>query len=249
VVVTDQSAGRGDQVRRLFDAKAPGWAAKYAPHGALTGRLDQMTSSVRSHTLAGGMILDIGCGTGELARELAAGGFRVTGTDISAEMLGRARTEDGRGAVRWVRLDARWTTLPFTARTFDAVVAASVLEYVDDPGGVLSECARVLAPGGVVLLTVPDVRHPVRWAEWTASHAARLPLARSGLAAVPKLDGYLAYLRISQQRHLLSWWQAAARQAGLQAAHDAAPSAGGRRRPGTLRVLAFCPADDLVRPM
>jgi SAM-dependent methyltransferase len=237
--VTDQTAGRNDQVRRLFDAKAPSWSAKYAPDGALTGRLDGMAACVREHARPGGAILDIGCGTGELARELATGGFMVTGADISAEMLSRARMQDGQAQVSWVRLDPRWRTLPFAPRTFDAVVAASVMEYLEEPGFVLSECSRVLAPGGSLLVTVPDVRHPVRWVEWTARPAARLPLGRSGFGALPRLDGYLAYLRISQQRHLLSWWQSAARQAGLRAAQVPAADMGGSHRPGTLRLLAF----------
>ena len=237
--VTDHAAGRADQVRRLFDAKAPSWSAKYAPDGALAGRLDGMAAGVRGHARPGGAILDIGCGTGELARELAAGGFMVTGADISPEMLNRARTADRQGQVSWVRLDPRWRTLPFAPRTFDAVVAASVMEYVEAPDVVLGECSRLLAPGGAVLLTVPDVRHPVRWAEWAVSPAARLALTRSGFGAVPRLDGYLAYLRTSRQRHMLSWWQAAARRAGLRAARVPAAATGGGHRPGTLRLLAF----------
>ena len=65
--------------------------------------------------------------------------------------------------------------------TFDAVVAASVLEYVDSPAAVLGECARVLRPGGVMLCTVPDLAHPVRWLEWAAA-AARPAASRSGCA-------------------------------------------------------------------
>ena len=111
-------------------------------------------------------MLDLGCGTGELARHLAAAGLRVTGCDISAEMLARLPRPIPTGAVEWVPLDPGWQTLPFESASFDAVVAASVLEYVDEPAAVLRECARVLRPGGVVLCTVPDLTHPVRWLEW-----------------------------------------------------------------------------------
>jgi 2-polyprenyl-3-methyl-5-hydroxy-6-metoxy-1,4-benzoquinol methylase len=244
--MTDQTAGQSDQVRRLFDTKAPSWQAKYAPDGALTGRLDAMSAEVRLHASPGSAVLDIGCGTGELARELAIRGYRVTGADISAEMLDRARTAAGDGELNWVQLDSRWRALPLAAEAFDTVVAASVLEYVDLPGVVLSECGRVLAPGGVVLLTVPDVRHPVRWLEWAASQAARLPLERSILAAVPRLAGYLAYLRMSRHRYRLAWWEAAARQAGLLAvpASAPAPTPGGARWPRTLRLLTLRRAAD-----
>ena len=110
---------------------------------------------------------------------MGAAWLRVTGCDISAEMLARAAAGDPGGAVEWVELDPRWQRLPFESATFDAVVAASVLEYVDEPAAVLRECARVLRPGGIVLCTVPDLTHPVRWLEWLAGLAARLPLARA----------------------------------------------------------------------
>jgi SAM-dependent methyltransferase len=194
-----------------------------------------MGGAVRQHVRTAGSILDLGCGTGELARYLAAIGSRVTGADISAAMLGRATTADQHGTVDWVQLNPGWRALPFEPQTFDAVVAASVLEYVDEPTAVLSECARVLRPGGALLFTVPDIRHPVRWLEWAASLPARMPLARSGHVPLPKLRGYLAYLRISRQRHLLRWWRATAESAGLHAA----PALGVEHRPSTLRLLAF----------
>jgi SAM-dependent methyltransferase len=244
--MTSQTAGRADQVQRLFDTKAPGWQAKYAAGGALVGRLDAMAAAVRLHASPGSAILDFGCGTGELARELGIRGYRVSGADISAEMLGRARAASGRGDLNWVRLDPQWRALPFGAGTFDAVVAASVLEYVDEPGAVLSECARVLAVGGVVLLTVPDVRHPVRWLEWVVGQLACLPPARAIGAALPRLAGYLVYLGVSRQRHRLAWWQDAARQAGLRAVPLTVPGRG--RWPGALRLLTLRPAADQGRP-
>ncbi len=124
-------------------------------------------------------MLDLGCGTGELARHLAASGLRVTGCDISANMLNQAAAADAAGAAGWVPLQPGWQALPFAPASFDAVVAASVLEYVGSPAAVLGECARVLRPGGVMLCTVPDLAHPVRWLEWAA--AAISPAAsRSG---------------------------------------------------------------------
>lgn len=244
--MTSQTAGRADQVRQLFDAKATGWQAKYAPDGALVDRLDAMAAAVGRHASPGSAILDIGCGTGDLARELAVRGYRVTGADISAEMLGRARAAAGPGDFNWVQLDPRWRELPFGPGTFDAVVASSVLEYVYEPGIVLSECARVLTPGGIALLTVPDVRHPVRWLEGAACQLARLPLARSTVAALPRLAGYLVYLGLSRQRHRLSWWQDTAGRVGLRAVPASVPGSG--RWPETLRLLTLRPAADQGRP-
>ena len=141
--------------------------------------------------------------------------LRVTGCDISAQMLKHASERDRDGRVAWVRLDPAWQRLPFAAAAFDAIMAASVLEYVADPLLVLRECARVLRRGAVLLCTVPDPRHPVRRLERaaiTVTGALPSPLADR----CPGRPGrYLTYLQISQHRHPASWWYSAGRQVGL----------------------------------
>jgi len=233
--MTDQRLAHTEQVRQLFDAKAGGWAAKYAARGRLTGRLTQLADAVGYHLPAGGCVLDLGCGTGELARHLAACGLRMTGCDISASMLSRAAMADSAGVAEWVPLEPGWQALPFAPASFDAVVAASVLEYVDSPAAVVGECARVLRPGGVMLCTVPDPGHPVRWLEWAARTIARMPAVRATGKGLPRLDRYLTYLRISRQRRAAGWWREVAVRAGFVAVPGPARAAG--RSP--LRLLAF----------
>jgi SAM-dependent methyltransferase len=179
-----------DQVRALFDSKAAGWPGKYAPAGRLAGRLTRLDAAVRARVSAGGDLLDLGCGSGDLARRLAAGGYLVTGCDIAPRMLREAAAADGGHTVRWIRLDPGWRTLPFEAASLDAVIAASVLEYVHDPSAVLRECARVLRPGGTLLCTVPDMTHPVRWLEWPLAWAAGTPMAPVAEGAWPRLRPY-----------------------------------------------------------
>ena len=213
--MAEQALDHMQQVQLLFDAKAGNWAAKYTPDGRLAGRLTQLADALGYHVPKGGRVLDLGCGTGELARHLAGAGLRVIGCDISANMLGQAAAAGPAAAAGWIRLDPDWRTLPFATASFDAVLAASVLEYVASPAAVLRECARVLRPGGVMLCTVPDPRHPVRWLEWLVGAAAQVPQVRTAAGEWPRLDRYLAYLRISRQRRSEAWWRAVAVRAGL----------------------------------
>jgi SAM-dependent methyltransferase len=216
--MTDRTADAAVQVRQLFDAKAAAWPSKYAPDGRLANRLTRLGSAVTYRVPAGGSVLDLGCGTGELVATIAAAGMNATGCDISPEMLHRAAAADPYGAVNWVQLDPAWQVLPFGPEAFDAVVASSLLEYVDDPVTVLCECRRVLRPGGIVLCTVPDPRHPARWLEWLVDIVATEPVVRAASRRWPRLDAYLTYLRLSRHRHSSRWWRAAAIRAALRLA-------------------------------
>lgn len=229
------TSGHVGEVLRLFDVKAQGWSAKYAPDGPLASRLARLSAAVTWYARAGDRVLDLGCGTGELARALAAAGLRVTGTDISPQMLIRAAnygvSPEGPPGPQFVPLEPDWQTLPFESERFDVMVISSVLEYVPEPVAVLRECARVLRPGGVLLYTVPDLRHPIRWAEWCAQPLARM----TGDGHRSRWQGYHAYLRASRQRHRAHWWLAASGSAGLQ---PVPYQADGAR--SALRLLAFC---------
>jgi ubiquinone/menaquinone biosynthesis C-methylase UbiE len=233
--MTDRAADANLQVRGLFDAKAAGWPSKYVPGGRLTGRLTRLAAAVAYRAPAGGSVLDLGCGTGELVIALAASGMQATGCDISPEMLRIAADEPSANVVDWVELEPDWQVLPFRASVFDAVVASSVLEYVDDPVTTLRECHRVLRPGGTALCTVPDPRHPIRWLEWLIDVLARQPALRAAGSHWPRLDSYRAYLRVSRQRHSARWWHAAASRAGLPCIPCSSDSAGR----SSLRLLTF----------
>jgi SAM-dependent methyltransferase len=230
------AGGHADLVRALFDTKAAGWPAKYAAGGRLAGRLAPLARAVGDLVAPGGEVLDLGCGSGELARRLGSDGYQVTGCDIAPEMLRQAEAADVERVVRWIQLEPCWRVLPFPASGLDAVVTASVLEYLPDSGAVLAECARVLRPGGVLVCTVPNVAHPVRWAEWPLRLAARTaPAAALGAVAATsrRSTRYLTYLRVSCQRRPVGWWYSAARQAGFE------PVSAERTARQPLRLLTF----------
>jgi 2-polyprenyl-3-methyl-5-hydroxy-6-metoxy-1,4-benzoquinol methylase len=235
--MSNRSTSHIEQVHRLFDEKATNWSAHYTSDGRLVSRLTGLTAVVTDQTPGGSDILDFGCGTGELARQLAISGFRVTGCDVSGKMLAQASSTDTGSSVKWVQLDPAWQVLPFTTASFSTVVAASVLEYTESPGHVFAECARILRPGGTLVCTVPNLIHPVRWLERPAQRIAQSPLLRNLAIAnnSGRLKSYLTYLSISQQRHRVSRWAVIAGQAGLQTTSFPVKTAGR----STLRLLIF----------
>jgi ubiquinone/menaquinone biosynthesis methyltransferase len=101
---------------------------------------------------AGKSILDLACGTGDIAFEFASRRARqVVGLDITHAMLGLAarKTRSARSAVAFVAGDM--TAVPFPDATFDVVTTGYGLRNVPRLEAALSEAARVLRPGGVLL--------------------------------------------------------------------------------------------------
>ncbi len=107
--------------------------------------------------LEGSHIVDVGCGGGWLARELAARGARVTGTEISEDQLAEAR---GRGSAggRIAYLVGPAQALPLPDACAEAVVFMNSLHHVPETamGDALSEAGRVLRPGGRLLVAEPQ---------------------------------------------------------------------------------------------
>ena len=106
---------------------------------------------------AGERVLDVGCGTGVVARtaaEAVGPGGSVTGVDVNEGMLAtaRARAPQGGASLEWRQEDA--SALPFSDGAFDVVLSQQALQFVPDPGAVLSEIRRVLRPGGRTGLNV-----------------------------------------------------------------------------------------------
>jgi ubiquinone/menaquinone biosynthesis C-methylase UbiE len=160
-------------------------------------------------------LLDFGCGTGEIARALAAQGWKVIGCDVSLAMVEIARSAKDGNSVEWVALEAG-EKLPFSAAKFDVVIASSVFEYLGDPPSVLGELARVLAPGGGLFATVPDMRHPYRKAEDVRRRLLRIAPLRLFLQFTRWRD-VASYLRFSVNRYSVEEWCALLKGANLHA--------------------------------
>jgi demethylmenaquinone methyltransferase / 2-methoxy-6-polyprenyl-1,4-benzoquinol methylase len=116
----------------------------------------------------GGWLLDLGAGTGDLAREALRQqpSAQIVAADFTLEMM-RVGQENSRlrplpaGRLVWSAADA--TRLPFPEQTFEAVVSGFLLRNVNDVRGCLAEQYRVLKPGGrlVALDTTPPTRSPL----------------------------------------------------------------------------------------
>ncbi len=103
-------------------------------------------------------ILDLGCGTGivaRLLRERLGGGARITGVDASAEMIAMARTLAPE--LEWREGNAM--QLPFADASFELVVAQQMLQFVPDRAAALREIRRVLVPGGRLVAATWRPRH------------------------------------------------------------------------------------------
>jgi SAM-dependent methyltransferase len=105
--------------------------------------------------LLGGRVLDIGCGTGRLAAELARRGARVWGLEPSREMLDVARANVPAGV--GLKL-GRAEELPFRDGWFDRAIFSLVVHLVDRAAA-FAEAGRVLAPGGIVAVVTFEPVH------------------------------------------------------------------------------------------
>jgi ubiquinone/menaquinone biosynthesis C-methylase UbiE len=126
-----------------FDRISPEYDATRAPLDTAT--VDGMARLL--HDRGVHRILEVGVGTGRIARPLEERGFEVTGIDPSRGMLSIAR---GKGVRRLVRGSAY--RLPFPDRTFDATLFVHVLHVLDDPPSALHEADRVARTGAYGLV-------------------------------------------------------------------------------------------------
>ncbi|MGQ9512012.1 class I SAM-dependent methyltransferase [Thermodesulfitimonas sp.] len=147
----------------LFDAYARSYDAWFTtPRGQLVWEIERRLLFSFLRPQPGEEILDAGCGTGLLTKELAACGASVTGIDISPAMLAVAR-EKTRGFRNVVLAQADVTALPLPSNAFHGVVCFTVLEFVPRPEEALREMWRVLKPGGRMVLGVLNALSPWAW--------------------------------------------------------------------------------------
>ena len=131
-----------------WDESQPLSTLRTAINPARLGYLDTVLAELEIDP-HGAAALDVGCGGGLMAEEVASRGFRVTGVDPAAESIEVARTHAAGSGLAIDYRAAAGEELPFADGTFDLVYCCDVLEHVSDPSRVVTESVRVLRPGGV----------------------------------------------------------------------------------------------------
>jgi SAM-dependent methyltransferase len=114
---------------------------------------------------AGERVLDLGSGAGTdslIAAQMVGAAGRVTGVDMTPEMLAKARAaaaELGAANVEFVEAEAEH--LPFADESFDVVISNGVIDLIPDKDAVFAELERVLVPGGRLQIADVTIQNPV----------------------------------------------------------------------------------------
>lgn len=194
--VADPAAGEWDDAAATFDA-AP-------DHGLRDPSVRAAWARLLLPLLPpdGGLVADLGCGTGSLAVLLAEAGHRVVGVDFAARMLDQARAKAAVAGVpvAFARGDAAHP--PLRPGAFDAVVDRHVLWALPDLDAALARWTALLPAGGGTLLLVEG-----RWSTGAGLPAATLTDAlrrhRPHVDLVPLDDPTLWGQAITDDRYLL----------------------------------------------
>jgi len=142
------------------------WAAQYDTDANDTRDLNAEVLRKQTFIEEDDAVLELGCGTGLNTEWLTAQAGHVVATDVSGEMLAKARERLDTDSVTLQTLDVTepW---PFEASRFDAAAATLVLEHVEALGPVFREARRVLRDGGTFYLAE---LHPYRQLGGTQAH-------------------------------------------------------------------------------
>lgn len=131
-------------------------ASPYSGHEFVLEGSNDSWSNLFAFIPAGARVLDVGCSTGNFGEALERiSGCEVVGIDIFDNDIAIARTRITRAEVRDVTVASDLADLG----KFDVVVFADVLEHLLDPRAALRSCATILAPGGTILFSIPNMTH------------------------------------------------------------------------------------------
>lgn len=165
-----------------FLESADGYFQRHLLAAAILKRLPQ--------TQAGYAVLDAGCGTGWLTRELKTNGFEAYGCDQSKPLLGRARSQYPE--LPFAEADIR-KPLPYGAKQFDTVIANMAAQDVAWLSAMYANIFTVLKDGGTLVITIPNPFYAFPKAVWKRGFWGRLrnqkPTLQFARKKFPPLEG------------------------------------------------------------
>lgn len=146
----------------LQQVKSRGALARHFDRDAIEGarRVARLQLRTLARLSSGRRILDFGCGNGAFVREALTQGWLARGADLNAGLVAEANRFWGFDALRSESLDAlieRWEGY------FDAVMTNQVLEHIQEPRIVGESLLRLLKPGGLLYIDVPNARQLAEW--------------------------------------------------------------------------------------
>lgn len=109
------------------------------------------------------LFLDVGCGPAVIAKKITHRGGKVIGIDITKEGSREQALELTKRETVFIFILASALSLPFKDDTFNRVICTEVLEHITDDVKALREIQRVLAKGGLLYITAPNLHYPFWW--------------------------------------------------------------------------------------
>jgi SAM-dependent methyltransferase len=191
------------------EARISGWSAE-----GLRRRIELFQRLIRPPA-SPSTALELGCGAGTYVRWLAGLGYRTVGLNYSLATLGRAVEADSGGKGRYLAGEAY--ALPCRSRSIDLVVSIGVLQALAEPRLAIGEIARVMRPGGVLLIEVLNSRAAVARARRAYQRLKGMP---------PRVATY-------DPAHVAGWLS----EHGIEVQQEAALCLPPRQLPGLGRLL------------
>jgi SAM-dependent methyltransferase len=138
-----------------------------------------------------GRLLEIGCGSGRMLKEIEDLGWQVEGIDFDAAAVCNSRNKGL--VVHQGRLEDRH----YTNDSFDAIAMSHLIEHVPDPVGLIEECHRILKPGGTLVVVTPNCQslgHRIYKRNWRGLEPPRHLhiFSLQSLAALARTAGFRA---------------------------------------------------------
>lgn len=137
----------------FFDIEAESYDAWYeTPMGGFVDETETELAFRLFNPVPGSELLDAGCGTGNFSLKLAEKGVRVTGVDISEEMMSIAKRKTAEAGFRIDYKYGDLYELPFGDESFDAVFSMAAFEFIKEPEKAFEELMRVVKKGGILMI-------------------------------------------------------------------------------------------------